>query len=148
MMGRRVTPRDEMIVREAHSWLGTPYRHQGSLKHVGCDCLGLVRGVWRDILGPEPQPIPPYAKNWDDARGGDALLAAIKAHFEPVVQPDMGIGDVLLFRLNKYLPPKHCAILVSDTQIIHAQEHVGVVKIHLSPWWRQRLVQAAHFPKK
>jgi NlpC/P60 family putative phage cell wall peptidase len=37
------------IVAETRAWLGTPYRHQASLKGVGCDCLGLVRGVWRAI---------------------------------------------------------------------------------------------------
>ncbi len=31
-------------------WLGTPYRHQGRRKGVGCDCLGLVLGVWRGGL--------------------------------------------------------------------------------------------------
>ena len=33
--------------RRRARWIGTPYRHQASLKGVGCDCLGLVRGVWR-----------------------------------------------------------------------------------------------------
>src|SRR3569833_631271 len=38
------------IVTEARSWIGTRYRHQGSMKGVGCDCLGLVRGVWRNSI--------------------------------------------------------------------------------------------------
>jgi NlpC/P60 family putative phage cell wall peptidase len=46
------------IVAEARSWIGTPYRHQASLKGVGCDCLGLVRGVWRAVLGAEPEAVP------------------------------------------------------------------------------------------
>ena len=37
------------IVREARSWIGTPYRHQGALKHAGADCLGLIRGVYRAV---------------------------------------------------------------------------------------------------
>ena len=41
------------IVEAARHWLGTPYHHQASLRGVGCDCLGLVRGVWRDLLGEE-----------------------------------------------------------------------------------------------
>ena len=40
-------PSPEEIVAAARSWIGTPYRHQASLKGVGCDCLGLVRGVGR-----------------------------------------------------------------------------------------------------
>ncbi len=33
------------IVAEARSWIGTPHRHQASLKDVGCDCFGLVLGA-------------------------------------------------------------------------------------------------------
>ena len=43
------------IVEEARAWIGTPYRHQASLKGVGCDCLGLIRGVWRAVMGEEPE---------------------------------------------------------------------------------------------
>ena len=50
--------RDE-IVEAARAWLGTPYHHQASLRGVGCDCLGLVRGVWRELYGPEPEAAPP-----------------------------------------------------------------------------------------
>ncbi|MFD0934795.1 peptidase P60, partial [Methylobacterium trifolii] len=38
------------VVAQARLWLGTPYRHQASLAGVGCDCLGLLRGVWRGLL--------------------------------------------------------------------------------------------------
>ena len=37
----------------ARAWLGTPYRHQASVKGVGADCLGLVRGLWREVAGAE-----------------------------------------------------------------------------------------------
>jgi NlpC/P60 family putative phage cell wall peptidase len=47
------------IVAETRSWIGTPYRHQASLKGVGCDCLGLVRGVWRAVIGVEPETSAP-----------------------------------------------------------------------------------------
>jgi len=50
------------IVAEARSWIGTRYRHQGSLKGVGCDCLGLVRGVWRNCIGAEPELPPTSAR--------------------------------------------------------------------------------------
>lgn len=46
------------IIAEARAWIGTPYRHQGSLKGVGCDCLGLVCGVWRALNGAEPEATP------------------------------------------------------------------------------------------
>ena len=47
-----VTPADpERVIAAARGWLGTPYHDQASVKGVGCDCLGLVRGVWRDLYG-------------------------------------------------------------------------------------------------
>jgi len=47
------------VERIARSWIGTPYVHQASVKGVGCDCLGLLRGVWRELVGAEPEKMPP-----------------------------------------------------------------------------------------
>ena len=40
----------EKIIAEAHSWLGTKFKHQGRIKKTdndsgGCDCLGLIIGL-------------------------------------------------------------------------------------------------------
>ena len=59
----------EQALAEARTWLGTPYQHQASLKGAGCDCLGLVRGVWRTLYGDEPEATPPYTPDWAE-RGG------------------------------------------------------------------------------
>ena len=66
------------IVAEARGWIGTPYMHQASLKGVGCDCLGLLRGVWRAIHGMEPEPLPAYAADWAQANGEERLAAAAR----------------------------------------------------------------------
>ena len=73
------TPVAERIVAEALEWVGTPYRHQGSLKGVGCDCLGLVRGVWQAVYGVEPEAPGPYAADWAEATGEDRLLTGPEA---------------------------------------------------------------------
>ena len=57
------------IVEAARDWIGTPYRHQASLRGVGCDCLGLVRGVWRTLVGGEPETPGPYGSDWAEAAG-------------------------------------------------------------------------------
>ncbi len=51
-------------VEAVRGWLGTPYRHQASLKGEGADCLGLVRGVWRETVGAEPTELPAYQPGW------------------------------------------------------------------------------------
>jgi NlpC/P60 family putative phage cell wall peptidase len=49
----------ESIVKAARGWLGTPYHHQASVKGAGADCLGLIRGLWRELYGSEPEAVPP-----------------------------------------------------------------------------------------
>ena len=74
----------ERVLALAEGWIGTPYRHQASLKDVGCDCLGLIRGIWRDLYGHEPELPPPYAPDWAERGGEDRLMAAAKRHFPAV----------------------------------------------------------------
>ncbi len=57
------------IVALAEAWIGTPYRHQGATNGVGCDCIGLVRGIWRELYGVEPEAVPPYAPDWAERSG-------------------------------------------------------------------------------
>ena len=55
------------VLAEARHWIGTPYRHGGSKCQVGCDCLGLVRGIWRSLYGREPQSVSTYSADWAEA---------------------------------------------------------------------------------
>lgn len=48
------------VVTAARGWIGTPYRHQASVRGAGADCLGLIRGVWRELYGAEPAEVPAY----------------------------------------------------------------------------------------
>ena len=61
---------------EARTWLATPYRHQASVKGWGCDCLGLVRGVWRQLYGAEPESVPPYRPDWAEVGAAETLRGA------------------------------------------------------------------------
>jgi NlpC/P60 family putative phage cell wall peptidase len=72
----------DMIVQEARGWIGTPYMHQASLKGVGCDCLGLVRGVWREVLGAEPEQAPPYSATWAEAGRRENAAGGCRAPYE------------------------------------------------------------------
>lgn len=134
----------ELIVAEARSWLGTPYRHQASLKGVGCDCLGLVRGVWRTAVGPEPEAPPPYRPDWAELGGDEALLAAAQRWLRPIETPRP--GDVLLFRMTPGAPGKHAAVMSGPERMIHAYWGRAVVESALGAWWRMRLVAAFAFP--
>src|SRR5690606_35448857 len=117
---------EQDIVAAARGWIGTPYRHQGTLKGVGCDCLGLVRGVWRELLGPEPEPPGAYAPEWAEALGTERMAEAARRHMSAVALADIRPGDVLLFRWRAGLPAKHAAILTTAARMIHAHDGAAV----------------------
>jgi NlpC/P60 family putative phage cell wall peptidase len=137
----------EAIVQAARSWLGTPYHHQASCKGAGSDCLGLVRGVWRELYGPEPQTMPAYTPDWGSAAGVETLLEAAGRHLVKLASVGDGReGDVLVFRMRDGGVAKHAGILVAPGWLVHAQEGLGVVEIELGSWWRRRAIAAFSFP--
>jgi NlpC/P60 family putative phage cell wall peptidase len=134
------------IVQATRLWLGTPYHHQASLRGVGCDCLGLVRGVWRDLCGAEPEQPPPYSPSWAESLRQETLVLAATRHLLPIPAAEMQLGDVLLFRWREHLPAKHCAILASPDRIIHAHDGAAVAEVAFTSWWRRHLSHAFSFP--
>ena len=138
--------RRALIVAQARGWIGTPYMHQASLRGVGCDCLGLVRGVWRDVVGPEPEDAGAYAPDWAEAGGVERLAQAGARHFIECARDAWAPGDVLLFRWRDGFVAKHAAIVSSATTMIHAHDGAAVCEVSLAPWWRRRLAFAYSFP--
>ena len=139
-------PTREAIVAAARGWTGTPYHHQASLKGVGCDCLGLLRGVWREAIGDEPETMPPYRPDWAEAGGNETLLSAAERHLLSIAITMAEPGDVLFFRWRGHLPAKHCAILSSADSMIHAHDGAAVAEVALAPWWRRHVAGAFRFP--
>jgi NlpC/P60 family putative phage cell wall peptidase len=134
------------IIATAITWTGTPYHHQQSVKGVGTDCLGLIRGVWRDLYDFEPELPPPYTPDWADATGEETLLRAASRHLIQIDPTSARPGDVLLFRYRQRLPAKHIAILVAPDRVLHATEGQPVSDFPLTPWWTRRIAAAFSFP--
>ena len=135
------------VVVAARGWLGTPYVHQASTPGAGCDCLGLVRGVWREVLGPEPEPIPPYSMDWSEPQGDERLWQAALRHLRPI--DSVAPGCVLLFRMRGGSVAKHVGILARDgasATFVHAYSGHGVVESPLTPPWARRIVARFAFP--
>lgn len=135
----------------ARKWIGTPYQHQASLKGVGCDCVGLIRGVWRELYGNEPMALPPYTPDWAEVGGHEILLRGLAQHLSPVTLCEARAGDVLVFRIKPGAVAKHAAILRHDfgdprAQIIHAYWGHAVVASWLRPFWHKQALSAFRFP--
>jgi NlpC/P60 family putative phage cell wall peptidase len=147
----------DQVIAAARSWIGTPYHHQASAKGVGCDCLGLLRGVYAELYGRTPQRPPPYSRDLAEATGTETLLEAARRHLiERAPGEHYSPGDAVIFRLRPGAMAKHCAIVSaapnalpssrSAWRMIHAFESGPVCEVPLSPWWHRRVAAAFSWP--
>ena len=136
------------VINTARSWLGTPYHDQASLRGVGCDCLGLARGVWREVVGDEPFPIPPYSRDWGETGPREVLADGAREMMPEVPVQSAGPGALILFRMMPRAIAKHVGILTGPDTFLHAYERLGVIEEPLTPAWRRRIAFAFLFPAR
>lgn len=144
-----MNPLGPRIVAAARGWIGTPYRHQASARGIGTDCLGLLRGIWRDVIGPEPEPVPPYTADWSEAAGREELLVAACRWLRPGRPGGPHPGDVLIFRMRDGAVAKHLGLMAEigpDQSFIHAYAGLSVVESPLSAPWARRIVAYHSYP--
>ena len=130
------------IVAEARRWIGTPYHHRAALFGVGCDCLGLVRGVWANCFGLTLSDLPAYTGDWGDVTGVEGLIEGLGKYLFPVPPDQTAPGDVLVFRMRRGRVAKHCGIKTGPTGFVHAWEAGPVAEVAQSDWWGDRIVAA------
>ncbi|MCR9086489.1 MAG: NlpC/P60 family protein [Rhodobacteraceae bacterium] len=137
------------VVRAARRWIGTPYHHQAATRGAGCDCLGLVRGLWRELVGPEPFRVPAYTPDWSEPEGDEVLWTTACKVMREKPLADAAPGDVVLFRMRAGGVAKHLGVLsrVGDApSFIHAYQGHGVVESPLSAPWQSRIVGCFALP--
>jgi NlpC/P60 family putative phage cell wall peptidase len=139
----------ERIVAAARGWIGTPYLHQASVKGAGTDCLGLLRGIWRELHGPEPEVVPPYTADWAEPDHREVLLEAGARLLLAKPRDAAAPGDVLVFRMRAGSIAKHLGIqsdVGAAPRFIHAYTDHGVVESPLSQPWARRIAARFAFP--
>lgn len=111
------------LVAEARTWVGTRYHHQGRLKGVGVDCIGLIGGVALACALPgarewaEDAPLHAYARRPD----ATLLMASCSRFMDRVPNAtDIQPADVLVFAIEG--EPRHFALVsaLRPTRVIHA----------------------------
>ena len=141
----------EEIVARARGWIGTPYRHQASRRGAGADCLGLVRGLWRELLGGEPVAVPAYTRDWDEPAREEVLWRAARKHMVEKPPAARRPGDVVLFRMRAGAVAKHLGVIANDAPqatFIHAYSGHGAVESPLSEPWARKIVACFAFPER
>lgn len=144
-----MTPFQMQILRSARSWIGTPYLHQASVRGAGTDCLGLLRGVWRELIGEEPEKAPNYTPDWAEPQREELLLAVANRILIPKKCADAAPGDILLFRMRSGSVAKHLGIagrVGENPSFIHAYSGHAVVESPLSTAWARKIVARFALP--
>lgn len=134
------------IVGVARGWIGTPYVHQAANRGAGCDCLGLLRGVWAEITGEPLIPVPPYTADWSEPQKDERLWVEMSDRMLSKRLVDAASGDVLLFRMRHGAVAKHVGLqaeIGNKSTFIHSYQGHGVIESTFSMPWQRRL--AARF---
>lgn len=135
----------DQVIAVARTWLGTPYHHQGRLKHVGVDCIGLILGVGSEC-GQHGFDRPEFVAYGRRPPRGKSMLT----YFDDLIVARAGEpqpSDILVFWVNKETKrPQHIALYTGST-LIHTFADIGRVVEHgFSPEWREKLVKTYRFP--
>ncbi len=150
--GNDIDGRGAEVVSRARTWIGTRYEHQASCRGAGADCLGLLRGLWREMLGAEPEAVPAYTPDWSEPGHTEDLLMAAERNLVRVAVPDAQPGDIAMFRMTTDSVAKHVGVLARSDDghptLIHAYSGHGVVESPLTPAWSRRIVGVFRFPER
>lgn len=127
------------IIEEAREWVDTPFHHQASVKGVGCDCAGMVKGVWRE-LGNDVSGIP---SDYPRTPSNGQLVKILEKYLGRSAERKP--GDVLVFTLLN--EPQHIGILTENNTVIHAYQPFNKVAEHrLDAKWARRITAIFRFP--
>lgn len=108
-----------LVEATAAAWIGTPWAARQSVRGAGCDCIGLVRGVWRDLTG-AAVPVPGWSPDWL-ADPAEPLAAALRNHAAPVRVTAARPGHVVAWRMSGRIA--HVGILAAGGRVWHAPSH-------------------------
>lgn len=133
-----------MLIKEARSWIGTKFKHQGRIKisqtdRGGCDCLGFILGLGirtktGGLLSDCDPKIYPRLLNSNLLQEKLDYLLDQKTKIE--------VGDIILLKINNW--PQHLAIVSGiepHITIIHSYAQAKmVVEQYLPTEWKKNIV--------
>jgi hypothetical protein len=130
------------IVEKAREWIGTPFHEQGRHKGIGCDCVGLILGIAKDI-GAISLTGKPWDKcdmsTYDTDEDSQIMLELLPKNF-PTAKKQFELGNILLIEI---IPNKYHVCLITDEmplRIIHSCSSIGVVTEHrIIPSWKKQI---------
>jgi cell wall-associated NlpC family hydrolase len=106
----------DLIIKEAMSWLGTPYHHLARVKGAGVDCAQILIGVFAAVGLIKEFDTGDYPMDWMMHRDEERYLGFIMDYADEVTEPQA--GDVVLYKVGRCY--SHGGIVTKWPEIIHA----------------------------
>ena len=143
---------------QARTWIGTKFLHQGRLKknencQGGCDCLGLLTGIIKELSLEEK-----ICKNIDHIDTKDyqriirtpILIENMRRHFKEKNLKLIEVGDIALFKFRNSIHPHHIGIISEVNEqltLIHSFLNAGAVVEHLlDSYWIENIHSIYEIP--
>jgi len=113
------------IVKEALTWVGTPYHHAAKVKGGGTDCAMILIEVYSTVGLIENFTPEYYPMDWALHRGEERYLENVLKYAEETTSPK--IGDIIVYKFGRCI--SHAGILIGDNQMVHAWMRSGDVSV-------------------
>jgi cell wall-associated NlpC family hydrolase len=110
------------VVKEAETWMGTPYRGWSCVKGAGADCGQLIYGVYHNCgLIPEIKLPTDYPLYIGQHRASTEYVDLVLKFFREVPESEVQPGDLVVWRLTGSKSYCHGAIIKAwPDYFIHA----------------------------
>lgn len=108
----------QRVVKIAHSWERTPYRHMGRVKGAGVDCLTLLAEIFAEAKLVPKVEVPFYPQDWMHHRDAERYMDGLLKYAKEIEGPPQP-GDIALWKMGRCF--SHGALVVQWPLIIHAQ---------------------------
>lgn len=136
------------IIKEATSWIGTPFGHQGRAKFHAIDCVGLIYEIGKkfDILYDSDELIAKY-KGYTRRPKNGLMRQACNDYLVRIPRHELEPGDILLMTFNKMVREESHIALYAGHTIIHAMVSEGKCTEHsFGVKWQNRCCGFYRYP--
>ncbi len=118
------------IIKEAYTWLGTPYHPHARIKGAGCDCATLLLEVFNIN-----EDVGHYSPERHFHSSEEQYLGWLNKFGEEVDTPEP--GDVAIFKIGRCF--SHSAIVVDKKTLIHSHIGQGVVLANVADFAKREV---------
>jgi cell wall-associated NlpC family hydrolase len=127
------------IIAEARTWKGTQWSHQGRLKKIGVDCVGIVTETGKITGAMDAVTVTGYGREPDPIK----MRRALKLHLNPVPKTEMKPGDIPWMRSGRH--GQHLGIYTERNTLIHAPIDGQVEETPLDDAWKARIIEVYRY---